>query len=534
MQQDRRRFLIGGIGAAGVSTMIGSSPVGAAKLRGAGILPAGGGVNIRDFGAKGDGITIDSPAIDRAIDTVSRKGGGIVYVPAGVYACYTIHLKSRVTIYLEQGATILAAPTPVNGMASGGYDAAEPQDPVLEAYQDYGHNHWHNSLLYGDGIHDIAVLGEGLIWGKGLSRGRAADTDYPLSSAPGVGNKAIALKNCHNVLLRDFKVLEGGWFALLATGVDNMTIDNLTIDTVRDGLDIDCCRNVRVSNCTVNSPFDDAICPKSSFALGYARSTENITISDCYVTGYYEIGSVIDGTWKKRVRIKDLSNGRIKCGTESNGGFKNITITNCVFDNCRGLALETADGAILEDITISNITMRGVTNSPLFLRLGSRMRGPAGTPVGTLKRILLQNIASSGAWHQPSIIAGCAGHPVEDVHLSQIYLEQEGGQGTAMAALKPVIKDDEYPDPNRFGDLPASGLFVRQVKNLVMRDIEIVTQAPDARPAFWMQDVDGVDAFALRVPRGSAFALDNVSNFRNFGSLTVPDRQFVKPASASF
>lgn len=497
-------------------------------------MSAAGGVNIRDFGAKGDGIAIDTPAIVRAIDMVSRKGGGIVYVPAGIYACYTIHLKSHVTIYLEQGATILAAPTPREGMSSGGYDVAEPQAPAIDAYQDYGHNHWRNSLFYGEGIHDIAIVGDGLIRGKGLSRGRAEDTDYPLSSAPGVGNKAIALKNCHNVLLRDFKVLKGGWFALLATGVDNMTIDNLTVDTGRDGFDIDCCRNVRVSNCTVNSPFDDAICPKSSFALGYARSTENVTISDCYVTGYYEVGSVIDGTWKTRTRIAELPNGRIKCGTESNGGFKNITITNCIFDNCRGLALETVDGAILEDITISNITMRGVTNAPLFLRLGRRIRGPAGTAVGILKRVLIQNVTSSGAWHQPSIIAGCAGHPVEDVHISQVYLEQEGGQGAEMAALKPRIKDDEYPDPNRFGDLPASGFFVRHVKNLGMRDIEIVTQAPDARPAFWMQDVDGMDGFALRVPRGPAFVLDNVSNFRTFGCLTVPDRQFVKPVSDSF
>ena len=93
-----------------------------------------------------------------------------------------------------------------------------------------------------------------------------------------MGNKAIALKNCRNVILSDFSILQGGWFGILATGVDNLTIDNLKIDTNRDGMDIDCCRNVRVSNCTVNSPWDDAIVPKSSYALGYARATENVTI----------------------------------------------------------------------------------------------------------------------------------------------------------------------------------------------------------------------------------------------------------------
>jgi len=124
-----------------------------------------------------------------------------------------------------------------------------------------------------------------LIWGKGLSRGWENEAERPDDTKPGVGNKTIALKNCRDVLLRDFKILEGGWFGVLATGVDNLTIDNLLIDTIRDGIDIDCCRNVRVSNCTVNSPWDDGICPKSSFALGYARPTENLTITNCYVTG---------------------------------------------------------------------------------------------------------------------------------------------------------------------------------------------------------------------------------------------------------
>jgi len=96
-----------------------------------------------------------------------------------------------------------------------------------------------------------------------------------------VGNKSISLKNCRNVLLRDFSILHGGHFAILATGVDNLTLDNLKIDTNRDGMDIDCCRNVRVSNCSVNSPWDDAICLKSCYGLGFARSTDHVTITNC-------------------------------------------------------------------------------------------------------------------------------------------------------------------------------------------------------------------------------------------------------------
>ncbi|HEY6181832.1 MAG TPA: right-handed parallel beta-helix repeat-containing protein, partial [Terriglobales bacterium] len=151
------------------------------------------------------------------------------------------------TLYLESGATILAAPTPLEGTTNG-YDPVEPQG-AWEPYQDYGHNHWHNSLIWGESIHDVAIMGPGLIWGKGLSRGLGRDKDLPLSGNPGVGNKAIALKNCYNVTLRDFSILQGGWFGILATGVDNFTIDNLKIDTNRDGIDIDCCKNVRVSNC---------------------------------------------------------------------------------------------------------------------------------------------------------------------------------------------------------------------------------------------------------------------------------------------
>jgi polygalacturonase len=205
-----------------------------------------GVLDVRHFGAKADGQAIDTPAINRAIEAAASAGGGTVYFPAGVYACYSIHLKSNVCVCLDQGATILAA-APVKGSSSAGYDPAEPQNPACNDFQDFGHNHWHNSLIWGEGIHDCSILGPGLIWGKGLSRdyvrGRE-EQDRPDSVEYGIGNKAIALKNCHNVILRDFSILQGGWFGILATGVDNLSIDNLKIDTNRDGMDIDCCRNV--------------------------------------------------------------------------------------------------------------------------------------------------------------------------------------------------------------------------------------------------------------------------------------------------
>src|SRR5580692_10268075 len=386
----RRDFLrMGSIGAA-VAGVPAFSLAAAAQEASVASSSVTGIFDVRRFGATGDGKTLDTQAVNRAIDAAAAAGGGMVMFPAGTYLCFSIHLKSQVHLYLSQGSTILAADSPKPGEQSGynggAYDAAEP-NTAWDAYQDYGHNHWHNSLLWGEDLNDVSITGPGLIYGKGLSFGgtRAARGNYPLYKAeqPGVGNKAIALKNCRNVIFRDFSILKGGHFGLLLTGVDNLTIDNLKIDTDRDGIDIDCCKNVHVSNCTVNSPWDDAICPKSSYALGFARPTQNVTIANCYVTGCWELGTVLDGTFKRR---STGGTGRIKCGTESNGGFVNITIANCVFEGCGGLALESVDGALLEDITVTNLTMRDINNCPIFLRLGARLRGPKeSTKVGTLR-----------------------------------------------------------------------------------------------------------------------------------------------------
>ncbi len=501
-------------------------------------VPGGGGqgwLNVREHGAAGDGKALDSPAINSAIATVARAGGGTVYFPAGVYRCYSLHLASYVSLYLDGGATILAAETPHEGTASGGYDAAEPQDAAIEAYQDYGHNHWHNSLLWGEGVHDISILGPGLIWGKGLSRGWDKETALPDNRKPGVGNKTIALKNCRNVTLRDFSILQGGWFGVLATGVDNLTVDNLKIDTNRDGMDFDCCRNVRVSNCTVNSPWDDGICPKSSFALGYARATENVTIANCFLTGGYELGSVLDGSWKPMpASFADHRTGRIKCGTESNGGFVNIAISNCVFERSRGLAIEAVDGARCEDITFTGITMRDIAQAPLFLRLGKRMRGPAGVPVGTVRRIVISDVSCSGASMLPSILSGVPGYPIEDVQINNAFFQQVGGGTPQLARRVPPENENSYPEPTMFGELPATGLFCRHVRNLQVSNLEVQAEATDARPAFWLEDVQGADFFRVRAPASPVFSLRNVADFRVFGSRGMPDRSESKVDGQAF
>ncbi len=481
--------------------------------------------DVRTFGATGSGRSLDTPGVNAAIDAAAKAGGGTVVFPAGTYLCFSIRLKSNVHLYLSQGAVILAAESPkpgeTTGQLGGVYDAAEPK-MEYDAYQDYGHNHWHNSLIWGEGIENISITGPGLVYGKGLSFGgdREARGDYPkyVAEQAGVGNKAIALKNCRNVTFKDFRLLKGGHFGFLLTGVDNLGMDNLLIDTDRDGIDIDCCKNVHVSNCTVNSPWDDGICPKSSYALGYARATENVTITGCTVSGDYRLGTVLDGTFQHFEReVKGVPRtGRIKCGTESNGGFKNISISNCIFDGCNSLSLESEDGALCEDIAISNITMRDLIGGPLFFRLGARLRGPQeSTKVGTLRRVVVQNIVS---YHSDAtlcnILSGIPDNRIEDVKIGNFYMQHKGGGTGDRAKIVPPEEVAKYPDPPMFGPMPAQGFFLRHISNLEMSHVEVAPMSSDARPSFVLEDVNRADFFAITAPAPHAFAFRHAKDVR--------------------
>jgi len=505
--------------------------------------------DVREFGARGDGKTLDTHAINKAIEAAAAAGGGTVNFPAGTYLSVSIRLRSNITLQLNHGATILAA-DPVPGKVE--YDLPEPNE--WDMYQDFGHSHWQNSLIWGIGLENVGIVGPGLINGRGLTRRspRARRVNQPgdrpvtlggeTGARPqsplgedddpkvmnGLGNKAISLKLTRNVLLRDFSILNGGHFALLATGVDNLTIDNVKVDTNRDGFDIDASRNVRISNCSVNSPNDDAIVLKSSYALGFARATENVTITNCLVSGY-DIGSLLDGTFKRNVKEapdRDGPTGRIKFGTESNGGFKNITISNVVFDHCRGLALETVDGGLLEDVTITNIIMRDVTNSPLFMRLGKRMRGPAGTPVGQLRRVNISNIIAYNAdARYASIIAGIPNHHIEDVKLSNIRIFYRGG-GKRELDLQPPERETNYPEPSMFGELPAYGFFIRHAKGISLSNVEIGYLSDEFRPPFLLDDVNGVSFDHVTAQKAGdvpTFVLRNVLDFTTYQCKGVAD-----------
>lgn len=512
--------------------------------------------SVRAFGATGDGRTLDTDSVNRAIEAAAAVGGGTVIFPAGDYLCHSLRLQSHVEIRIGAGATIIAADPPDQPTAPG-YDL--PEGNQWSVFQDFGHSHWRNSLMWGEQLEGVTITGPGRIYGRGLSRGNGrialsigklpltydphnppdvleADGDFSITPRPelkpgpygypnardrladGVGNKAIALRNCRNVIIRDLSILHGGHFGILATGVDNLTIDGLVIDTNRDGMDIDSCSNVRISNCSVNSPWDDGICLKASHALGVLRATENVTISNCFVSGFDE-GTLLDGTKKRLVVQRGGPMGRIKLGTESGGGYRNISISNCVFEYCRGLALEQVDGGVMEDIAISNITMRDVANAPIFIRVGTRLRAPGVTSPGTARRITISGIVASNVSPDHGIlIAGLPGSPIEAVTLSNLHISYRGG-GTVEQGKRVVPEfEKSYPDPYNFGVMPSWGMFARHVSGLRVSDVDLHVVNSDQRPAVFLDDAKDVRCRNVQLTETSGQAVWILNQVTGFSS----------------
>jgi len=407
--------------------------------------------NVRDFGALGNGKHLDQGAINKAIAYCAQKGGGTVYMPAGNYLCGSIHLKSNINLFIDAGAVITGAPA-----GSKAYDEAEAFPDT--AYQDGGHTYFHNSLIWGENLSNVSITGHGRINGGGLTREDHEKGGVVTGGAIGTGDKAIALKLCTNVLIRDITIFHGGHFAVLVTGCNMVTLDNLTIDSNRDGIDIDCCKNTMVSNCRVNTPNDDGICPKSSYALNKPVLTENLVITNCEVSGYKE-GTLLDGTM---IPAKiGWAAGRIKFGTESNGGFRNCTVSNCTFRSCNGLALEEVDGGLMDNIIVSNITMMNTKYYPIYVTLGARNRGPkATTHMGTVKNILISNIQVTNADSLSGIqLTGSPGYLMENIRLQNIYVQYKGGGTRAQGEKQFPELDKGYPEPFLLGMNPSYGLF---------------------------------------------------------------------------
>ena len=449
-------------------------------------------LNVKNFGAKGDGKTLDSPAINATIEACVSKGGGTVTVPAGNYLCGSIHLKSNIELHLDAGATITATDQ------KGAYDPSE--EFGFPEYQDGGHTYFHNSLIWAEGQTNVSITGRGMIDGLGLTRRDTETAGNVQGGSIGMGDKAIALKLCRNVLIRDITIYRGGHFAIIITGCEYANIDNVFIDTNRDGIDIDCCKHVTVSNTKVNTPHDDALVLKSSYALKKPVTCENILITNCTVTGY-KLGTTLDGTY-----VPETVNwvcGRIKLGTESNGGYRNITISNCTCIHSSGLAFEEVDQGTMENIVVTGISMSHVHHYPIYITTGRRNRGPKErTDVSSARDISISNVVADDCDALSGIqVTGMEGHPIENVRLSNILLRFRGG-GKKVDENYPEL-GEKYPEVAKFlGTCPAYGLFARHVRGLQLSDVTFILQQPDERPCIITNDVEDLRMRNVRTPEG--------------------------------
>jgi polygalacturonase len=464
--------------------------------------------NVRDYGAAGDGKTLDSPAINRAIEECQGAGGGLVEFPAGTYLSGSIRLKSNVDLRLAKGATILGAPNNI-----GAYDPPEPNPN--DKWQEFGYNHVRTALIWGDGVENVSISGPGTINGSALTR-----SPKP-SDPPGGGDKAIAVRSCRNVRFSDFTVNQGGHFAMLITACDGVKVGNVTVRTSRDGIDIVGSRNVEVYGTDVESiryengvmkGGDDAIVLKSNRSLGRRLLSENITIRDC--------------------RVATNSHG-IHFGSETAGDFRNIQFRNIVIEHAdkAGISITSSDGAVIENVTYENIRMSKVAQ-PIYIKLSNRQgRTPeAPTALGRIRNITLKNITATDVYgyikneQWTSTIMGKPGAPVENITLENVRLTYKGGGTAEQAAIVPP-ENDSFRAVD-VGPRPSYGFYCRNVKDLRFRNVEVSFEKDDRRPALIVDDADGVwlQGFkAQRAPGGQVDAL-----FRRARNVSVSESPELK------
>jgi polygalacturonase len=415
--------------------------------------------DVRRFGAQGDGQAKDTKSIQTAIDAAGISGG-TVYFPPGKYVSGTVRFKSHVTVFLDAGATLLSSPDKED------FDPYEKLS--FKSYSDDETTDFHYSLLRGQDVEHIGIVGPGTINGNRTKRG---------------GPKPIALKNCRHIAVRDVTIRNSPNYNISLLGCDHVNIEGVTIlNGYCDGIDPDCCHFVRIANCFVEA-WDDAIVPKASFALGYRRSTENLTVTNCVLT---------------------TACNCFKLGTESSGDFKNITVSNCTMfaspdlwkrKPTSGVSLEMVDGASVERIAVSNIVMIDI-ESPIFIRLGNRGRAQPAPKPEHLEDISISDIVATGAGRASSV-TGVPGFPVRRITLQNIRVSAKGG-GSAELARKEVPElENKYPDADMFGDLPAYGLFTRHAEVLVLDNVHFHLEKPDARPAIIFDSLKGLDLRAL-------------------------------------
>jgi hypothetical protein len=454
--------------------------------------------DVRALGAAGDGTTMDTAALQRAIDAAAAAGGTVL-LPPGRYLSGTLWLRSNVTLRLEKGATLLGSTARADYQKITGM----PKDLAGTSANLY------QGLLLACEAHDITLCGEGTIDGQGAAWVKKAMADFPALHGHVLPDRyrpvLINFVRCQKVEVCGLTLRSPACWLEDYTECEGVHLHDLTIHSLdywnNDGIDIVGCRNVRICNCQINAA-DDGICLKSESRA----ACENIAVSNCIVR---------------------TSASAFKCGTGSCQGFKNITLNNLVvYDNARsGIALEVVDGGTMENVAIANVTMRNVGNA-IFIRLGDRSRKSwpkAG--IGTLRDVSISNVVAtvtgddSDAGYPlraprnrerhnliPASITGLPGHPLRNIALSNISIRYSGGAQrsrahVALDALDKVAERRErYPEYDQFGELPAWGFYCRHVHGLTLSHVIVDVAEADFRPALTCDDVHdlSLDGFQPR------------------------------------
>lgn len=422
---------------------------------------------ITDFGAVSDTSALSTKAIQTAIDSCTANGGGSVIIPSGQYKTGSIILKSNVNLHFESGA-ILFGSRDLNN-----YIKLKPEFVSLRTQEAT------IQLIYAENKQNISITGFGIIDGQGSGFEKLSWNDEGITRP-----HLLRFITCQDVTIEDVTLKNSGCWMQHYLACDGIQIRGVKVfnrnNYNNDGLDLDGCRNVTVSDFISDSD-DDGITLKSTSD----RICENIAISNCVISSRCNA---------------------VKMGTESNGGFKIITINNCVVKpsevetptffgrekGISGITLEIVDGGVMEGINIANIQIDG-TESPIFIRLGNRARpykeGMAINHIGRLRDVSINNIRAKNAGETGCSITGLPDHPIENIRLSDIVIEQKGGITMEDSLLHVDEKPKAYPEATMFGVLPTHGFFIRHAKNISFDGIQISTRELDQRPAFFLEDV---------------------------------------------
>lgn len=422
-------------------------------------------LNIRDFGAKGDGISLDTEAIQKAID-LGAKTRQIVFFPDGEYYIEPIYLRSNSIIELSDFAMIKGSTDTINYRRHG--SAEKP------------------ALINAEKARNIRIYGHGTIDGNGGAPQFKTFSGDKRDHRP----KMILFSECEGVVMEDISLRNSASWMQHYYRCKNLRLANMNIynhvNMNNDGMDIDNCTDVIVSGCMIDSD-DDALCLKSTDNKGICQ---NINVTNCILAS---------------------NCNAIKLGTESLGGFKQINISNCVIKNTSapsfwgrdhglgGIVLDLVDGGEMNGVSISGINMTGIV-SPFFIRLGDRGRKvkemKESQPAGKIRNVMISDITATLI---PStfqaVLSGIPDHRIENVILSNIQLIYHGS-GSYSGEIKTeeipeLIKD--YPEATMFGrNLPVFGMMARHIDNLQVNGLSIKVTNPDNRCSILLDDASNI------------------------------------------